>query len=523
MIGQEIIYAPCPCGSGKKFKFCCYKKYRSQLSDDMSLADVTQLVRCEESGIHCDMPTFSPKSEGLYVEGCGLMKKHEFEKARAAFKRSREADPRHSASWNNEATCAWQTGDYEAAYEIQREGNANMTAIDSFGLARLAVYAHTTDREDKAAEALDAALAVPPISVCGAAEVCFSLALYHRHRDIIDYVAKSGMADSEQLAFYTGIAHANLDEMGPAELDLTKTGASLHCFIPDHYLELIEQGVRPWTTEGEDEWPYFDRHNFQPARKFVRDAANGADPFEHCPKPLVEDCIAFLLADESLGMHDALTFARKLTSDRAKRMVESLERMVKAADESEAQEEPDSAADVDARGRPRVSFDLAYLTADGSEQGLSEAEKESIRLSAEVVDSDLPTTDDAYVRMENLMRGVANAHPDAVGANLSYFCMIEKHDPELALGLMESFCRQHPDDLRCAGTHLMLCVKVGDFADAAEVVDHFSVPQCEIDLAKCQEWGMALYLLSKDDEFRKAQPAAHARVAEFLAKFVAKA
>ena len=33
MIGQEIVYAPCPCGSGKKFKFCCFKKYRDGKGD----------------------------------------------------------------------------------------------------------------------------------------------------------------------------------------------------------------------------------------------------------------------------------------------------------------------------------------------------------------------------------------------------------------------------------------------------------------------------------------------------------
>jgi len=81
------------------------------------------------------------------------------------------------------------------------------------------------------------------------------------------------------------------------------------------------------------------------------------------PKPLAEDCIAFLLAEGFLDTHDALTLARKLASDRARRMAESLERMVKSEEEAQAADDAERSADVDAQGRPRVSFDLAYLKA----------------------------------------------------------------------------------------------------------------------------------------------------------------
>ncbi len=29
-MNSKDMYAPCPCGSGKKFKFCCYQKQREQ-------------------------------------------------------------------------------------------------------------------------------------------------------------------------------------------------------------------------------------------------------------------------------------------------------------------------------------------------------------------------------------------------------------------------------------------------------------------------------------------------------------
>ena len=34
MIDQNVLYSECPCGSGKKFKFCCYPAIRYDLPDD---------------------------------------------------------------------------------------------------------------------------------------------------------------------------------------------------------------------------------------------------------------------------------------------------------------------------------------------------------------------------------------------------------------------------------------------------------------------------------------------------------
>jgi len=45
MIDQNILYSECPCGSGKKCKFCCYPEVRSSLPRDPSRADVTTAIR----------------------------------------------------------------------------------------------------------------------------------------------------------------------------------------------------------------------------------------------------------------------------------------------------------------------------------------------------------------------------------------------------------------------------------------------------------------------------------------------
>ena len=45
MIDQNILYSECPCGSGKKFKFCCYPVVRDELPRNPSRSDVTDAIR----------------------------------------------------------------------------------------------------------------------------------------------------------------------------------------------------------------------------------------------------------------------------------------------------------------------------------------------------------------------------------------------------------------------------------------------------------------------------------------------
>ena len=40
-IDGNILYAPCPCGSGKKFKFCCTQTVRDYLPDNPTPAIAT--------------------------------------------------------------------------------------------------------------------------------------------------------------------------------------------------------------------------------------------------------------------------------------------------------------------------------------------------------------------------------------------------------------------------------------------------------------------------------------------------
>ena len=89
-IDQNVLYAPCPCQSGKKFKFCCWPKYRDRIDDGMSMSEITVMIRGDEldmSGVLAN-----DEANGLFDRGYDLMKKGDIEQAVVFFSRARELD-----------------------------------------------------------------------------------------------------------------------------------------------------------------------------------------------------------------------------------------------------------------------------------------------------------------------------------------------------------------------------------------------------------------------------------------------
>ena len=156
-IDSSILYAPCPCGSGKKFKFCCWPKCRDSFNDDMTKAQFVQTVRCTAVGIYDNMNA----SEGGEVCEWGRQNLLEgrFEKARPLFRKARTLDPKMWVAWNNEAICAWETGFVEEAYDLQRKGIEVAPVRNTYGCASMAIFSHVLGRDNEAAEWLERALA----------------------------------------------------------------------------------------------------------------------------------------------------------------------------------------------------------------------------------------------------------------------------------------------------------------------------------------------------------------------------
>ena len=118
-IDQNVLYAPCPCQSGKKFKFCCWPKYRDRIDDGMSMSEITVMIRGDE--LHMPGVLANDEANELSDKGYDLMKKGDIEHAVGFFSRARELDETLWTAWNNEATCFWEKCEIEKAYELQRK------------------------------------------------------------------------------------------------------------------------------------------------------------------------------------------------------------------------------------------------------------------------------------------------------------------------------------------------------------------------------------------------------------------
>ena len=291
-LDNDILYMPCPCGSGKKFKFCCFPECQGKLDGSMTRAEVVKEVRCIKAGTY---EATNPKARELCTKGHEAFLDFEFDEARDLFRRARELNPNEVQAWNNGASCEWETGNVEAALELQRKGIENAPFRNTFGLAAMAIFLHVLGRDGEAAECIERALADRlPLGRDVVVRVCYALALYRRHRDIVDYASASGVDDDGQVAFFKATALANLGETERA-LPPMRTAAAGPFAIAEHYESCLEEGYLPRSVR-ENEWPYFSSPFFPPARWFDEDIDAGRDPFRHpavaveAIETLVNDC-----------------------------------------------------------------------------------------------------------------------------------------------------------------------------------------------------------------------------------------
>lgn len=124
MIDQNILYAECPCGSGKKFKFCCYPEVRGELPKDPTLSDVTMAIRRRSQSArlaeHVNDTGFVDleRFHGMIRRGLGYLNEGRYGDAKQAFLVAKDEFDMLPTPYNNLALCALVQGDLKEA-EVQ--------------------------------------------------------------------------------------------------------------------------------------------------------------------------------------------------------------------------------------------------------------------------------------------------------------------------------------------------------------------------------------------------------------------
>ena len=338
-IDSSTLYMPCPCGSGSKFKFCCWPKYRDRFDDETTRAQIVQTVRCSEAGIYAR--EFAPGVRELCEQGReALYPPCDPDKGRELFHRARELDPRETTAWNNEALCYWLHGDVEKVCELQLQGIEHSPYRNTFGFASMAIYLHALGRDDESSEWIARSLEDRrPIGRDVVVQVCKALALFRRHREIVDYATASFMDDDARVAYFKGIALANLGEAGRALPILNAVNDEAYEEIAQYYVECIQTTSLPISVYG-DEWPYFCYADFPPAHWFENALAAGRDPFERYPN-VTADAIEVLITEEIRKPQEMLSLIEGREGERMEKLRQGLKELVESGvGEEDADELP---------------------------------------------------------------------------------------------------------------------------------------------------------------------------------------
>lgn len=304
---NETMYGPCHCGSGKKFKFCCYEEERhaSKARDDSFLSSGTMTT--PDGSPVLDLDTES--GERLNDQGLRLMASGKFEEAAESFRRSIAAAPVIPSPHNNLALCLFMNGSAEEAVRIQRRAAKEIPCENIFGQGNIVHFLWATGQTAEAEREADKLVRIKPNSVYAMGKKCEAFARLERHKAILDTLdADTGMAD-DYCHFLAGMAAANLGMFDRALDHLRKVRSRQPISARTREMaELIEKGQAPHTVRGN--WPYFDPGSVLPAIYVKRVAerldSNGSGEEPRPTNPAVVDALEAILNDRD-GKKDSVS------------------------------------------------------------------------------------------------------------------------------------------------------------------------------------------------------------------------
>lgn len=479
-LDPNLLYAPCPCGSGKKFKFCHFDEVRRDLPSRPTASDVTMAVRKVMPGL--DLlngvdPVKDRTAIALMQQGIRLRDDDCLQDAIDTFRRSRELQPKLSTSWNNEAQVLWLQGRFDEAVQRQEEGLALSGGANSFGWAQLAEMHHFLGRNAERDRCTDRAADIPPVSADSAVKVCLALACAARHGDILAYAKRSGFLDDGRVACLAGIAAANLGRKDEALRLLESAEESGEELLPlSAPLEDLRDGTRRSVTPF-GTWPYFTLETCDAHPLAVQAMARRRPEDEN----VVCDVLSFLLSDHAIAKRDALEALEPFRGPGA-------EALRKALGETKDFDE----IDEDAYERRETSGGMLAVQKIMADFGY-----DTVALSREVPASwNLPDPKEraAYEgilretgrakpgtekwnKARDAVKALLDRHPDFFRARFNYAAMLEREDRmDEARALLDEVLSAHPDYAFARAARLRQALRDGDLALAGRLVEDFRPP-----------------------------------------------
>ena len=502
-IDNNMLYGPCPCGSGKKFKFCCMQNVRDHLPDNPTQAEVTMEVRkaMQPYGMINDIdPVEDREAIDIMQRGVKERDRRNLDEALRLFRQSREMKPKLYTSWNNEATCLWECGRFEDAVKVQNDGLALSFDCNSFGWAQLAEFQYFLGRDEECAESLARATSIPPITDDCATKVCAALALLKRHADIVEYARKSGFDKSPWVAFYSGIAAMNVGDMETARclLDIAYDGDVGGTLVDIAQWDIIDGEKESKCPYGE--WQYFIPESYEAGPLMGRAMAERRPEHEN----VVCDLLEFMLAEHQITKKDALEAIESYGGRRSKRLREWLA-TTDAFDVVSSEYDPyESSGDEIAAQKMLADIGFEAVTLDESVEPGEKLKGEDDAIFRKAIENykHARLGSKKWIKARDTFKDVYERHPDFFRAGFNYATMLqEEGETAGVVEIAEKIAAEHPEYAYAQAALVRSAIDVGDLAKAEKLVRAYR-PPVRMHPLEYRAWlraQLAFYMAKHDD------------------------
>jgi len=303
-LGNRDVYASCPCGSGKKYKFCCLQADKKAAREEKPL----RLLPRDDTGLSDRDIVYLDLEDGerLNAEGMRLMSRNDFRGAAEKFRASIDAAPLIPAAHNNLALVTYMQGEVVQAIRMQEQTLSDIPCENVFGMGNLVHFYLTAGRIAEAERLADEVAGLHPRDVSALGKMCEVFGRLRRHRRVLDAVEQYD-GDLDGVAnYFAGMAAANLELYEDACTYLRRVGRrGLHRSRARKHLRAIEAGKGSGTVEGN--WPYFETQEILHRDLFAKMTDEAGNPAEGMvavrENPTVVDAMASWL-DATGGTED---------------------------------------------------------------------------------------------------------------------------------------------------------------------------------------------------------------------------
>lgn len=520
MIDQNILYSECPCGSGKKFKFCCYPSIRSELPPNPTRTEVvdtirqrsqsTRLAEAFQKGDVVDLFRF----HRLLDRGLEYLSECRYSEAEAEFLRVKEEFGFLPTAYNNLALCALIQGDLDKTEKIAREVMQRFPEENPYGMA---IYADVLYIKGNIVGALDVIARVEnitPPSVDQAVRTCETMAHFNEHGRIAHYIMKYGYSDNPEAAFFLGIAFANLGRENDAIKFLRIALKSMMSVYVKSVLDKLIAGEKADTISGD--WAYFTPINFPLLNCLsVKLETGGAKQVDLSAEAYAE-FIEVKANSGLLDLENTIALLGHFKSKRAERILNALqsdesrpEGIRRLAEKVYSKTYGKKKLGEKMRNIPYGQLQKIQITTEGITQYPLAPEYEADFRKAVQISIDPASKKSALREAVQLLEGVyAKVQDNPAVANNYAYLLSRFGDKEKSEAIIKECFANHPEYVFGAANYLSILITNGKIDEAKAMHDNYQIPQTihpEAYLAWCRVEMMYFKLIDDKERLRNVK------------------